>query len=266
MTLIRSGIKQIRVIDYDTVTLSSLNRHAFAFRSDVGKLKVRVVKEYAAKINPNIDVEGIEDAFDEGYAEKYILSGNPDYVIDCIDDLDAKCELLEFCEKKGLRVISSMGAGGKMDASCIRFSDFNSIKGEKLAKRLRILYKKKYGKVIPNFKSVYSIEVAKGLTDLEEHQKGNPEDYRINENERVRSLPVFASIPAIFGQALASVVLTDLAGMKILSLGKIDSNVAQVEIEKEKIGNVLISKLVEDFKKDEQKKNNMYLILNKILN
>jgi len=150
-----------------------------------------------------------------------------------------------------------MGAGGKMDPSCIRFSDFNSIKGEKLAKRLRVMYKKRYGKVIPNIKSVYSIEASsKGLSDLEEHQKKSPEDYRINKNERVRSLPVFASIPAIFGQALASVVLTDLAGMKISSLAEIDSNVAQNEIEKEKIGNVLISKLVDDFKKDEQKKKN----------
>jgi len=255
MTLIRSGIKKIRVIDYDTVTLSSLNRHAFAFRSDVGKLKVRVVKEYAAKINPAINIESIDDAFDADYSEKYIYDGNPDYVIDCIDDLDAKCELLEFCERKGIKVISSMGAGGKMDASSVRFSEFNSIKGEKLAKRLRILYKKKFGKVIPNITCVYSIEISKGLTDLEEHQKGNTEDYRINENERVRSLPVFASIPAIFGQALASVVLTDLAGMKIPSLNEVIANKVNEESEKEKIGNVMISKLVEDFRRDEQKKN-----------
>jgi len=259
MTLIRSGIKRIRVIDYDTITLSSLNRHAFAFRSDVGKLKVGVVREYAEKINPNILIEGIDDAFDANYSEKYIFEGNPDYVVDCIDDLDAKCDLLEFCDKKSLRIISSMGAGGKMDASCIRFSDFNSIKGEKLAKRLRILYRKKFGKVIPNIKSVYSIEIPKGLTELEDHQKSNVEDYRINENERVRSLPVFASIPAIFGQAIASVVLTDLAGMKLVILNEVDSSVAKIEMEKDKIGNVLISKLVEDFKKDEQKKNGMYI-------
>lgn len=256
MTLVRSGVKKIRVIDYDSVTLSSLNRHAFAFRNDVGKLKVRVVKEYAMKINPSIIIEQVDDAFVKEYSEKYILEGSPDYVIDCIDDLDAKCELLEFCERKNLRVISSMGAGGKMDPSCIRFSDFNSIKGERLAKRLRVMYKKKFSKVIPNIKCVYSIENSKGLTDLEEHQKGNPEDFRVNENERIRSLPVFASIPAIFGQALASVILCDLAEMKMGSLDEIDNKAAMVDYEKEKIGNVLISKLVEDFKKDELKKNN----------
>lgn len=256
MTLIRSGIKKLRVIDYDAVTLSSLNRHAFAFRSDVGKLKVRVVKEYAKKINPNIIIESIDDAFEGDYAEKYISAGNPDYVIDCIDDLDAKCELLEFCERKNLRVISSMGAGGKMDPSSIRFSDFNSIKGEKLAKRLRILYKKKFRKVIPNIKSVYSIELSKGLTDLEEEQKKNVESFRINDNERVRSLPVFASIPAIFGQALASIVLCDLADIKINKSLENDENGTNL-IENDKVGNVLISKLIEDFKKDELKKNGM---------
>src|SRR5689334_13574582 len=107
MTLVRSGVGKIRVVDYDIVTLSSLNRHAFALRSDVGKLKVRVVKEYVNKINPNIIVETIDDAFIWQYAERYILEGKPDYVVDCIDDLEAKCELLKFCFDNKLPVISS---------------------------------------------------------------------------------------------------------------------------------------------------------------
>ena len=95
MTLIRSGINKIRVIDYDIITLSSLNRHAFATRKDVGKLKVKVVEEFTKEINPNIIYECIDDAFMIDDADEYIKNGNPDYVIDCIDDLNSKCDLLK---------------------------------------------------------------------------------------------------------------------------------------------------------------------------
>jgi tRNA A37 threonylcarbamoyladenosine dehydratase len=248
MTLIRSGVGRIRVIDYDIVTLSSLNRHAFAFRSDVGKLKVRVVKEYVNKINPNVIIETVDDAFIYEYAKKYILQGNPDYVVDCIDDLEAKCELLKFCNDNNLNVVSSMGAGGKCDPTRIRIADFHSVKGDKLAKRLRVLYKKKFSQPIYNFKTIYSIEESvRGLSELEEHQKENPDMYRINENERVRSLPVFASIPAIFGQAIASAVLCDIAKMPI----KYFENESGKE---EMIGNVTVKKLYEDFRDDEAKR------------
>jgi tRNA A37 threonylcarbamoyladenosine dehydratase len=250
MTLIRSGVGRIRVIDYDIVTLSSLNRHAFAFRADVGKLKVRVVKEYVNKINPNIIVDTVDDAFIYEYADRYILEGNPNYVVDCIDDLEAKCELLKFCNDNKLKVISSMGAGGKSDPTMIRITDFNYVQGEKLAKRLRYIYKKKFGVNIPSFKTLYSVEKStRGLSELEEHQKENPEVYRINENERVRSLPVFASIPAIFGQAIASVVLCDLSNMSI------SNSVNEEEFNKEEmIGNVSVKKLYDEFREEYIKK------------
>jgi len=269
MTLIRSGVKKIRVIDSEKVFLSSLNRHAFSFRSDIGKLKVNVVKEYAAKINPNIIIECIEEPFILENAEKSILIGSPSYVIDCTDDLNSKCDIIEFCERKALKIITSMGAVGKIDASCIRFSNFDLIKGEKEAKKLRLIYKKKFEKVIPNIKSVYSIEpLNENVTDslLTDQEKKNVKmnfnetNPFIEKNTNKRSLGMFASIPAIFGQAIASVVLTELAGVKMQSLNEIDNKIAQEDLEKEKIGNVLISKLMDDFKKDEQKKNRLYII------
>lgn len=242
MTLIRSGVSRIRVIDYDIVTLSSLNRHAFAIRKDVGRLKVKVVEEYAKEINPSIIIESIDDAFLKEYADKY-LQGNPDYVIDCIDDLESKCDLLKYCQDHNLRVISSMGAGGRIDPTAIRIANFDFIKGENLARRLRVMYKKKYNEILPNIKCIYSIEKPfKGLSDLEPHQKENPEDFRVNFNERVRSIPVFASLPAIFGQSLASAVLADLADIQLDNLNKEED----VDVT---IGNIAISKLMEDFKK-----------------
>ena len=255
MTLIRSCVSKIRVIDYDIVTLSSLNRHAFAFLSDVGKLKVRVVKEYAIRINPNLVIETVDDAFVYEYANRYILKGNPDYVVDCIDDLEAKCELLKFCNDNKLRVISSMGAGAKMDPTCIKISDFQYVHGDKLAKRMRYIYKKKFLEQIPNFKTIYSTEKSTiGLSELEEHQKENPEIYRINENERVRSLPVFASIPAIFGQAIASAVLCDLAKMPFEAVQEGKSKTLTTS--DEMIGNVSVKKLYDEFRKEELNNDN----------
>jgi tRNA A37 threonylcarbamoyladenosine dehydratase len=244
MTLIRSGVSKLRVIDYDIVTLSSLNRHAFAFRRDVGKLKVNVVKEYAARINPNVVIETVDDAFLLPYAERYILKGNPDYIVDCIDDLEAKCDLLKFCEDNKLRVISSMGAGGRLDPTSIRLATMEYIKGENMARRLRHMYKKKFNKLISSdVKCIYSVEKPfRALSDLEPHQKDNPEDYRINFNERVRSLPVFASLPAIFGQSLASIVLCDLAKVEVNNLNKSEDKDIMV-------GNIALIKLIEDFKK-----------------
>jgi len=219
MTLVRSGVRKIRIIDYDVVTLSSLNRHAFAFREDVGKMKVDVCRKYIEKINPNIELECIDDAFTFPDAESYIAKGNPDYVIDCIDDLDAKIELLYFCNINSIKVISSMGAGAKKDPTTIRISDLANIQGDKMARRIKYAYKKKYNMEIPKIILIYSEEKTEmGLSDLEHHQKDNPEDYRINENERVRSLPVFASLPAIFGQSIAAVILTDIAGIPIKTI------------------------------------------------
>jgi len=212
MTLIRSGINKIRVIDYDIITLSSLNRHAFATRKDVGKLKVKVVEEFTKEINPNIIYECIDDAFMIDDADEYIKNGNPDYVIDCIDDLNSKCDLLKYCKDNKIKVISSMGAGGRMDPTCIRVGDLGTVQGEILAKRLKYIYKKKYNEKVSCIPIIYSNEKnSMNLSELEDHQKDNPEIYRVNDNERVRSLPVFASIPAIFGQALASFVLCDLS-------------------------------------------------------
>lgn len=245
MTLIRSGVQRIRVIDYDIVTLSSLNRHAFALRKDVGKLKTKVVKEYASKVFPLTHIDDIDDAITPETPEKYLKG--VDYVIDCIDDLDNKCFLLKYCQDNNIKVISSMGAGARIDPFLVRMTDFYEIKGDKVAKRLRYAYKKKFNELIPNIKCVFSIEVPKrGLSELEEHQKENKEAYYVNENERLRSLPVFASIPAIFGQSLAAVCLSDLSGENELE----NYNEKKEEISKKEsyVGEQPITKLMQELR------------------
>ena len=180
MNLIRAGVQKIKVIDYDLVTLSSLNRHAFAKRCDVGKFKSDLIKEYCKKARPDIIIESIEEPLLAENLDNFILKDEPDIIIDCIDDLNTKAELYKFCYIKKLKLFSSMGAGGKCDPTTIRYGKFNEIKGEILSKRLRYIVRKKLKEdkmnpdLLPNFNCVYSFEKnERGLTELDEEKKQN---------------------------------------------------------------------------------------------
>lgn len=87
--LARSGVKRIRVVDFDRVSLSSLNRHSFAVREDVGTPKVECIKKYVNKIFPHICIETVETYVTVQNA-KELVQDDADYIIDCIDNLDAK--------------------------------------------------------------------------------------------------------------------------------------------------------------------------------
>ena len=143
MDLIRAGVQKLKVIDYDLVTLSSLNRHSFAKRSDVGKFKSDLIKEYCTKARPDIIIESIDKPLLKENLEKFLLPEKPDVIIDCIDDLNTKAELFKFCFLKKIKIFSSMGAGAKCDPTTIRFGKFNEIQGEILSRRLRYLVRKK---------------------------------------------------------------------------------------------------------------------------
>ncbi len=213
MDLIRAGVQKIKVIDYDLVTLSSLNRHAFAKRSDVGKFKSDLIKEYCKKARPDILIESIEHPLLANNLESFILKDKPDVIIDCIDDLNTKAELYKFCFLKKLKLFSSMGAGGKCDPTTIRYSKFNEISGEILSKRLRYLVRKKLKEmnddkinpeILPDFNCVYSFEKnERELAELDEEKKKNIQSLKNNFNERIRSLPVFACMPSSFGHCLS---------------------------------------------------------------
>ena len=108
--LARSGVNKIRLIDFDQVSLSSLNRHALAGMHDVGLPKVNVMKSKLQEIISWCEIDAVNEMFVEEHADR-LLSGNPDFVIDCIDDVNTKAQLIAYCSKNGIKVITSMGAG-----------------------------------------------------------------------------------------------------------------------------------------------------------
>jgi tRNA A37 threonylcarbamoyladenosine dehydratase len=126
--LARSGVGRLRLIDFDMVTLSSLNRHATAVRADVGTPKVVALARAIARITPACRVEAVQALMCSERAEA-LLEGSPSFVLDCIDDRDTKVALLMFCKARGLRVVSSMGAGGKSDPTRLRFCDLALLPG-----------------------------------------------------------------------------------------------------------------------------------------
>lgn len=129
--IVRSGVRKIRIIDFDRVTLSSLNRHAFATRDDVGLAKVDVCKKFVKKIFPHVELETCETFLKKEIFEE-LLSGNPDYVLDCIDNIDAKVDLIAHCHEKKLKFIVACGAGMKSDPTRIQIRDLSETTCKKI--------------------------------------------------------------------------------------------------------------------------------------
>ena len=112
--LVRSGVGRLRLVDFDQVTLSSLNRHAVATLADVGTPKVLALQRHLGQVAPWAQIEACSELWTLADAER-LLGGQPTYVVDAIDNIDTKVDLLHFCKTRGIAVVSSMGAGCKSD-------------------------------------------------------------------------------------------------------------------------------------------------------
>ena len=220
--LVRSGVSKIRIIDFDQVTLSSLNRHAVATLADVGSPKVDCVRKRLQAVTPWVHWEckneiwrakeaaRLLDSWDEGRGQK------PDYVVDAIDNIDTKVALLEYCHKHSLKVISSMGAGCKSDPSRILVGDISASIEDPLSRatrrRLRALG------ISTGIPVVYSTEKpGPGKAQLlplpeSEFLKGEVDQLSVLPDFRARILPVIGTMPAVFGYTIANHVALEITG------------------------------------------------------
>ena len=120
--LVRTGVGALDIIDGDAVALSNINRQLAALHSTIGRLKTDVCGERFLDINPELKLRKFPFFFGEDTAEKFDF-GEYDYVLDCIDDVSAKVLLAEICTQKNVRIISSMGAGNKLNPMGFRVAD-----------------------------------------------------------------------------------------------------------------------------------------------
>ncbi len=152
--LVRAGVENFILVDDDKICLTNLNRQIIATRKTIGKYKVDVMKERILDINPNAKVETYKEFYMPDSKEK-ILDENIDYVIDSIDTVTAKIELVLNCEKMGIPIISSMGTGNKLDPSQFEITDIYKTSICPLAKVMRKELKKRG---IKKLKVLYSKE------------------------------------------------------------------------------------------------------------
>ena len=134
--LARSGVGQLDLFDNDRVSLSNINRQIIALHSTVGKLKVDVAKERVMDINPECSVFAHAVFYLPDNADNFDLT-RYDYVLDCIDTIAAKLELVKRCKSQGIPVISSMGAANKMDPTAFCVTDIFKTKMDPIAKVMR---------------------------------------------------------------------------------------------------------------------------------
>lgn len=212
--LARSGVGAFDLIDDDKVCLTNINRQIIATRKTIGKYKVEVMRERILDINPSADIRVYKCFFLPENADEFPFD-EYDYVVDAVDTVTAKIELVMKAQEKGVRIMSSMGAGNKLDASAFRVADIYKTKVCPLAKVMRRELKKRG---IKKLKVVYSEE--KALTPLEDESiscRSNcvcPPGTEHKCTDR-RAIPgSVAFVPPVAGLIIAGEVIKDLCEIK----------------------------------------------------
>ena len=153
--LCRAGVGKLTIVDGDTVSESNLNRQLIALRSTVGQPKAMLFRDRFHDINPNCQVTALQEFLRDDRTLELLQADAYDCVVDCIDTVSAKMELVRRCTALGVPIISSMGAANKLDATAFRVADISETDVDPLA---RIMRKKLRKGGIEHFKCVFSKE------------------------------------------------------------------------------------------------------------
>jgi tRNA A37 threonylcarbamoyladenosine dehydratase len=195
--LSRSGICNFVICDNDIVSTSNINRQIIATTKSVGTKKTTAVKERLLDINPYAKIEIIDDFILYDNVDKYI-NKDLDFVCDAVDTVTAKVAIILKCNEKNIPVISSMGAGNKLDPTKVKITDIYKTTNDPLSRVMRRELKKRG---IKKLTCVYSDEL--------------PLTPQISETELKNGKPApgsIAFVPASFGLAIASHILYELVG------------------------------------------------------
>ena len=194
--LARAGVGEIGLVDNDVVSVTNINRQIIATEDTVGKAKTELFAGRVKKINPTCKVNEYNMFYLPETADKIDLSYY-DYVVDAIDTVSAKIALAENSFKAGVKIISSMGTGNKLDPTAFKVADISETKVCPLAKVIRRELKKRG---IKGLKTVYSEE--------------EPVISCIGETENKKRIPASISfVPPVCGMIMAGEVIKDIAGI-----------------------------------------------------
>ncbi len=201
--LVRAGIENFILVDNDDVSITNINRQIIAMHSTVGMAKVDVAKNRAMDINPNVNIQVRKEFFTRESEELFDESIN--YIIDCIDTVTSKIEIIERANKLNIPIISCMGTGNKLNPIGFEIADINKTSVCPLAKVMR---KELKNKGIKKLKVLYSKENPIKIDEkiMLEYKKENDEE--LNSKKMIPGSMSF--VPSVAGLIIASEVVKDL--------------------------------------------------------
>ena len=207
--LARSGIGKLTLVDFDEIQLSNINRQIYALESTLGRSKTSIARERVLDINPQCLVTA-HNIFADEQTFALITQENPDIIIDAIDSLNPKIQVLRLSHTHGFKILSSMGAALRTDPTMIRIDDLSATKNCPLAKHVRKRLRKFH--IEEGITCVYSIEPVRF-----DYPPPEPRDTAIPHADRGRERCTLGSLPtltALFGLTLANEAIMTLIGRR----------------------------------------------------
>ena len=193
--LVRSGIGEISIVDFDTVDLTNLNRQIIATQDSIGKLKTSVMRDRLLSINPNVIVHEFPEKFSMENSDLFFKDKKYDYIVDAIDLVTSKLTLAEIAKNLSIPIISSMGTGNKIEPTMLEVADINKTSVCPLA---RVMRKELKNRGIKKLKVIYSKELPK-----KPFNESGSREKKVN----VGSI---AFVPSTAGLIIASEIVKDL--------------------------------------------------------
>ncbi len=200
--LARSGIGQLILVDFDQVSVTDINRQLIALESTLGMYKVDVAKKRIQDINPACNVIGVKKYFQAKDAESFFIY-KYDYIVDAIDTLPAKIDLIEKSYRKDIPIIAAMGAGNKLEPAKLTVADISKTCTCPLARKVRLELRKRG--INKGIKTVFSKE--QPIYERQLIQKQGPANSRLIPGST-------AFVPPVTGYIMASEVVRDLLELK----------------------------------------------------
>ena len=192
--LCRAGVGELTLIDSDTVSLSNLNRQLYALHSTVGKPKAEVAAARCLDIDPTVTVHPIVGTYDAAHREDFFA--DYDYIVDAIDLVSCKLDLIEQAQQRHIPILSALGTGNKLDPSLLQITDISKTSGCPLA---RVMRKELRARGINHLKVCFSPEEARETAQSETPPPGR------------RSVPASVSwVPSAAGLMMAGTVVQNL--------------------------------------------------------
>lgn len=203
--LARAGIGHLRLVDFDLIQPSNINRQLYALESTVGKSKCEAARERVLDINPECRAEALSLFVHTDTMEELFRDFQPDFVVDAIDALTPKVELMAYLQREKIPFLSSMGAALRSDPTKIQIGRLRDVEGDPLARMVKKRFRKR--KIGLNCKCVFSTE---DISAVRHACLGEPEPAVADGERRGRVRNVMGSLPTItgiFGLTIANYVI-----------------------------------------------------------